>query len=352
MKIREDIVSLTIYTGSNGKKGCICKCKGCSQEKYGRQHAFYQGTIQQLYDVLYAMPNLKRAIILGNPDPLVDITYCNEISRILTQNNINVRYSTCGYDALNFVQTISEGVDPKRIDHISFSIDTIDEVKLSEMKGRFISLNGICDAIHWCNRNGIRVKIQPTLWTSNYNNSKKIMDFFINVGVNWFSFHAGSFETLPDDIEQEHVDPWEWRKLCKKLGEYCVLNNLSLHMPLLFLNDKEFLEYCKERGPRCCPSKLRNTQIWLEDGYIRTTHCPLLNEVYNFQYNLYDDNDTFFDINIPLDAYCPISSNCLGKKLCSKSVNNLGYIFEKTDKERLHTVCRQHNYRVNLPANL
>lgn len=352
MKIREEITSLTIYTGSNGKKGCVCKCDGCSQEEYGRQHPLYQGSIQQIYDVLYVMPNLKRAIILGNPDPIVDVRYCNQISKILTERNVNVRYSTCGYKALKFVQEISHGIDTEKIDYISFSIDTIDEVKLCRMKGQKISLEEIKEAILWCHANQIRTKIQPTLWTTNYSDYKEIMEYFMEVGNDWFSFHAGSFETLPRNTEEEHVDPWKWVELREQLGDYCISNQLSLHMPLLFLDDDEFQTYCEARGKRCTPELLRNTQIWLEDGYIRTTHCPLLNAVYPFQYNLYDDQDRRFNIHVPQNAYCPIAPDCLGMKLKMKSVEKRGHVFEKEGKKRLHSVCRQHNYRVNLPSNL
>lgn len=352
MKIRKGLTSLTIYTGSNGRKGCVCKCEGCSQEKYGSQHPFYQGTLQQIYDVLYAMPDLKRAIILGNPDPLVDVDYCNKISKILVAHNVNVRYSTCGFRALEFVQRISDGVDVGKIDYISFSVDTVDEDKLRRMKKQKISLNEIKEAIYWCKAHNIRTKIQPTLWTTNYEDYKEIIDYFMEAGNDWFSFHAGSFETLPENIDQEHVDPWKWVDLRKRLGEYCYCNNLSLHMPLLFLTDEEFVEYQKERGERCQPGKLRNTQIWLENGYIRTTHCPLLNEVYDFHYNLYDDFDKVFEIEVPEDGYCPIAPRCLGEKLRNRSINGRGHLFEEEGKERLHSVCRQHNYRVNLPSNL
>lgn len=62
------IEGLTLYTGSNGKKGCTCNCVGCSQEKYGNEHPNYQGTIEQVKDILKIAPNIKRTIILGNPD--------------------------------------------------------------------------------------------------------------------------------------------------------------------------------------------------------------------------------------------------------------------------------------------
>ena len=48
----EEIEGLTLYTGSNGKKGCSCSCIGCSQEKYGQTHPLYQGNLEQIKDIL------------------------------------------------------------------------------------------------------------------------------------------------------------------------------------------------------------------------------------------------------------------------------------------------------------
>ena len=61
----KEVESITIYTGSNGKKGCSGNCIGCSQETYGNQHEMYQGKMEQIDEILRLSPNIKKAIILG-----------------------------------------------------------------------------------------------------------------------------------------------------------------------------------------------------------------------------------------------------------------------------------------------
>lgn len=350
-EIRENITSLTIYTGSNGKKGCTCQCIGCSQEKYGLSHPFYQGKLEQIYDVLKVMPNLKRAIILGNPDPSVDPEFCNMVSKILIQKGVRVRFSTSGFHAVRTVEKLCGDLDPSMVDYVSFSIDTIEESGLAVLKGRIISLKELEEAVNWCKARGFRLKIQPTLWTVNLDECKKIIDFFYSMGITWFSFHAGSYETFAADATvQRHADPWEWRKMVEELGRYCQDSGISLHLPYLFLNDDEYAEYIHKNGEMCDIKKLKNTQIWLEDGYIRTTHCPLLNEVYPFQYNLLGSGRYSMDIPRESTGYCPISRQCLGKETAQRSVNEWGNEFVELGKERLHTICRFHNFTVNYPT--
>ena len=349
-KIREDVTSLTIYTGSNGKKGCTCRCVGCSQEKYGLLHPFYQGKMEQIYEVLNIFPNLRRAIILGNPDPTVDPDFCNAVARSLIERNVRVRFSTSGFKANQLVPVLCENLDPQMVDYISFSIDTINEVELEEMKGRKISLNELQEAIQWCLRHNYRLKVQPTLWTTNINAYKEIIDLFHSMGVNWFSFHAGSCETfISEKIARKHIDPWEWRQLVRDLGEYCSQKKISLHLPYLFVNKEEYQEFINMKGEKCDINKLKNTQIWLEDNYIRTTHCPLLNEVVPFQYNLTENDNISFSVNNDRPGYCPITKECIGKELSGESIDGFGFEFFKEGKERLFSVCRFYNLEVNYP---
>ena len=47
-KLLEKVKTLTLYTGTYGKKRCTCSCIGCTQENYGNRHEDYQGTIEQI----------------------------------------------------------------------------------------------------------------------------------------------------------------------------------------------------------------------------------------------------------------------------------------------------------------
>lgn len=341
----EEIEGLTLYTGSNGKKGCSCSCIGCSQEKYGQTHPLYQGNLEQIKDILKIAPNIKKAIILGNPDISVDPDFVNETAKLLTSLKISVRFSTSGYNALLVANKVLSGVDKNYIDYYNFSIDSINAEKSQMLRGNAINLSDVRAAIKYCQNIDVPVKIQPTLWECNKNDYKEIIDFFSDLGVRWFSFHCGSFETFVDKKTQlQHITPWEWRIIFNNIIELCKEKNLKLHIPYLFLNNEEMAKYVANNTEHCQPHKLKNTQIWLENQYLRTTHCPLLNEVQKFEYNLYTGNKTDMDFSPCQEGYCPAAAKCLGNDLVGLSADGQGHKFFSPQKEELNTICRFSNF--------
>ena len=342
------ITGLTLYTGSFGKKGCTCKCEGCSQEKYGKQHGFYQGTMEQVEKILSIAPNIQRAILLGNPDISVDAEFVNRVAKYFIARGIRVRFSTSGFNAVETAQTVLADLDTEYIDYYSFSVDSLEPEKELLLKGRVIPLVEIVKAIKMCDDMGVRIKIQPTLWEINKNDYVEIIDFFYGLGVRWFSFHSGSFETFDDKKHLlKHISPWEWRDIQRDIGEICNQKRIKLHMPYLFLTEEEMKKYVESNGERCVPKQLLNTQIWLEEDYMRTTHCPLLREHQVFEYDFNTCDKSRMDYSISVDGYCPVAAQCLGKKLTERSVEKKGHMFQLSTGEKLYTVCRFYNFTVD-----
>ena len=348
VNLTEDI---TIYTGSNGKKGCLGNCIGCSQESYGTQHPMYQGNLKQIETVLERSPVLKSAIILGNPDPAVDTEFCNQVAKKLTEKGIKVRFSSSGKNCSKMIQKLIDGVDHNYIEYISFSIDTVEQEMLDYIKGTHIDLEELRETISYLNKKEIEVKIQPTIWNINEDTCIDTIEYFEKQGVKWFSFHAGSFETLGDKQKEKlkHIEPIKWRKEFSKIVNKCNESNLKLHIPYLFVNKEEMKEYISKRGPKCVPEQLKNTQIWLEENYIRTTHCPLLNEVQNFHYNYLDMDKSKVDYSCSEIGVCPAATKALGEELCRKSTDGKGHFFTYKGEQYI-TVCRSYNY-VNFERN-
>lgn len=163
----QEITGLTLYTGSFGKRGCTCDCEGCSQEKYGKQHGFYQGTMSQVEKILSIAPNIQRAILLGNPDISVDAKFVNQVAKFLIKKRVRVRFSTSGYNSIETAQNVLADLDPKYIDYYSFSIDSLKKKNEIILKGRIIPLEEIAQTIRFCNDKGVQVKIQPTFMIKN-----------------------------------------------------------------------------------------------------------------------------------------------------------------------------------------
>ena len=41
LQLLKKVKSLTLYTGTYGRRKCTCSCIGCTQESYGRKHKEY-----------------------------------------------------------------------------------------------------------------------------------------------------------------------------------------------------------------------------------------------------------------------------------------------------------------------
>lgn len=339
----KEVESITIYTGSNGKKGCSGNCIGCSQETYGNQHEMYQGKMEQIDEILRLSPNIKKAIILGNPDPSVDPEFCNGVAKKMMKNGIQIRFSASGKFAYKTVTKLIEGLDTSLIEYISFSIDTVEQTMLDYLKGTHIDLDDVEKAIKYLHKKGIVTKVQPTLWKINQDTYIETINYFEKIGVKWFSFHAGSFETFTNEKELQHITPKKWREIVKDITRICEEKNLKVHMPHLFLNEEEKKVYDAIRGNKCIPKNLKNTQVWLEKDYIRTTHCALLREVQKFDYNYLDEDKSCVDYKCPNNGVCAVTPKCLGKKLCAESIDGEGHEY-KINGEHLYSVCRFYNY--------
>lgn len=77
----EKVTDLTLYTGTYGKEKCSCNCIGCTQDGYIKGKKPYQGTIEQIKEIIKKLPNLENAYLLGNPDVSVDTEFCNKAAK-------------------------------------------------------------------------------------------------------------------------------------------------------------------------------------------------------------------------------------------------------------------------------
>ena len=107
-ELLKKVETLTLYTGTFGRKKCTCSCIGCTQESYGRRHKDYQGTLEEIKTIIEKLPNLKEAYILGNPDVSVDTKFCNEAAKEFIKNGRNVMFSTSGYNGIDTIKKLTE----------------------------------------------------------------------------------------------------------------------------------------------------------------------------------------------------------------------------------------------------
>ena len=339
----ENVTDITLYTGTYGRKKCTCKCIGCTQESYGRKRKPHQGTIEQIREIIDRLPNLENAYFLGNPDVSVDTEFCNKAAKEFIKNGKKVMFSTSGFNAEEKIKVLLDGINPEFVDYISYSIDSIDEEKNHYLKGsNNISIERVGEAIKYCQSLGIRVKIQPTLWEVNQDDYIEIIEYFYNnYGIKWYTFHAGSFESLIDkEVDLKHIKPDKWRKIVKDIEKIAKEKDLKVLVPRIFLDEKEMIEY-KKSAKNYCANGGRGLQIWMEEDFLRATYCPLLTEINDsYSFSLNSNTAQFIDNN----AECAICNFCIDKELKKCSIKNDGRQFESKDG-MLYNVCRFYSIR-------
>ena len=52
LQLLKKVKSLTLYTGTYGRKKCTCSCIGCTQENYGKRHSEFQGNLKQIQKII------------------------------------------------------------------------------------------------------------------------------------------------------------------------------------------------------------------------------------------------------------------------------------------------------------
>lgn len=341
INLLEKVEELTLYTGTFGRKKCTCSCIGCTQESYGRRHKDYQGNLEQIKIIIEKLPNLKNAYILGNPDVSVDTEFCNKAAKEFIKAGKKVMFSTSGYNEIEVIKKLTEEIDSKNINYISYSVDTMDNEKLQYLKGsNKINLDEINEAIKYCLSEGVTVKIQPTIWEINQDDYKDIIEFYSKLGIEWFTFHAGSFESLQGrDIPLNHVKPRKWMEIVKEINRLAIRKNLKIKAPKIFLDDDEWKTY-KQENKVYCQNGGRGLQIWMQEDGLKATFCPVLSEVMpEFTFDLEKEEPRILNNE---KNNCMVCNKCLDNKVKNMSVKKEGREFLLNNK-MVHNVCRYYS---------
>ena len=342
-ELLKNIEVLTLYTGTYGRKRCTCSCIGCTQGNIDKLSKKYQGNIEQIKTIIKYLPNLKTAYILGNPDISVDTAFCNKAAKEFIKNNIKVMFSTSGYNGLETIKELTKEIEPNNIEYISFSIDTLNNKKLQYLKGnKKINIQDIENAIKYCKEKRITVKIQPTLWEINQNDYKNIINHYSNMGIKWFTFHAGSFETINNETVLRHIKPTKWIKIVEEINEIAKEKDLKAKAPRIFIEEKEDKIY-KKKQKMYCKQGGKDLQIWLCENGIKATVCPILTAVYpEYIFDLEKENIKLVD---QCNEECIVCDKCIDKHLKNESIGNKGREFLIYNK-KIHNICRYYADRI------
>lgn len=268
------ITSVTLYTGENGKLACTCRCPTCSQTT---RQSSYHGTIEQAKEMFESLPNMKSLYIFGNPDPSVDTAYCNLVMRMAVDRGIRVSTSTSGVGGIKTLKTLLKNIPPEMVDFISFSFDHYTKEGMSYYKGIDYPFKSALMALDWAWEEGYTTKVQPTLWSSNYDIVEKLIDFYVLRGVRWFTFHIGSLESCIYIYTHNHLTIEQLKSVHEQIQRSIDsgYKRIKVRCPDFFYSLEDGKYYCMHVED--CTELLL---IFTANG-IKATHAPIASSYTN-----------------------------------------------------------------------
>jgi len=298
-----------LFTGTNGRRGCTGNCAGCYVGTIEINHSMYQGNEEQVYELMDLLPNLKRVLIFGNPDPSVDPDFCNETARIFQSRNIQVLFISNGVGGIEVVKRIIKGLDTSLIFEFGFSIDALDDKKNSSMRGTRLCLDDTLLSMMYLKNLGINVKTSFTIWPTNMDeNWEEYVNFFEVRGIN-VDHGFGCIQAAQGRIN--HV-PSE--KILEIRNEYS-----HLKLATILANDGEYEDYLStyvaNNKLKC--TNLKNITAYFTQGKIKTTYlCTILSSIYPEYLVCIKDlcsisSHAFYEKTVKT-GYCPAAKQALG----------------------------------------
>lgn len=143
-----------------------------------------------------------------------------------------------------FDRTFGRSLENGELYKLIVSFDSIVPEINNELRGSPFAFERTLATIRRCVRHGAPVKVQITIWPSNYPTVLATVDALWELGVRGFAFHCGSVEGVPEFLGRglEHVDPLAWRALCERLYAFREAHRDELvhfNFPLLYFTEAE-----------------------------------------------------------------------------------------------------------------
>lgn len=298
---------VTLYTGQQGQEACVCKCPCCTQSP---KNTRYQGTEIQIDELLEGFPSLEQLYILGNPDPAVDSAFCNLVARKATKKGTHVAFSTSGAGGKKVLEKLLSGLAPEMVDYVSFSIDTVNQERMCMLKGIYYHWDYAMEGIQWAMDSGYTVKVQPTLWSSNYLDVDGIIDYFVPMGVKWFTFHIGSLESEVQLPTHRHLRASEVSLVHDHIDDAVKkYPNLKVRCPVVFpsCGEDDLSKYYCMNVHRC-----QELMVTFTSDGIECTHAPIasgFSSVFSFKLG-----EPALVPELHENTFCPFASRLVGNK--------------------------------------
>ena len=299
--------------------------------------------------------NIDTIFIMAN-EPTTKPELTNHIIKYAIKNNIKIKIVSNGFAPIEIYKKMLKDIDPKKIDKITISLDSMNEHIHNTIRNNKNSFNNSIRTIKYLKDNNYNIRVQMTICDLNYDTIiSSVKELNINYGINNFAFHCMSVSSRAIKNNLYHINAFKWRRLVTKLFKLKdELNNIGeFSIPIIamtenellklyFGGDKKILDNFLVRKPlKLCPA-INGNNIYLKanDEDVIISKCQILfDNIGNYSYKFNYDRKIFYE-NINSNDYEIIENS---KTLCPVILTELNSKKDYEEDEngnRLYYVCR------------
>ena len=289
-------------------------------------------------------------------EPTTQPDLANHIIKYAITNNIKIKIVSNGFAPITIYQRMLLDINPKSINKITISLDSMDEKTHNYIRNNNNSFFNTIRTIKYLKNNGYNIRVQMTVCDINYNTIiDSVKELNYNYNITNFAFHCMSVSDRAIKNGLKHVSAFKWRRLVTNLFalKYDLKNIEEFSVPIVAMTENELLrmyfgnnrklldKFKRRESLQLCPA-INGNNIYLKatDDDVYLSKCQILfDNIGNYSYKFnYDKN--FFNKNIRNNDYNIIEKS---KTLCPVILTELKSKedFEQDENgNKLYYVCR------------
>ena len=345
-----------VYITYNICETCNLNCLFCCiNDSYHGQKYISKENSDIILDTIKTEYGIDTIFIMAN-EPTTQPKLANHIMKYAIKNNIKIKIVSNGFAPINTYKEMLADINPKSIDKITISLDSMNEKIHNRIRNNDKSFFNTIRTINYLNDNGYNIRIQMTICDINYDTIiDSVKELNSKYNITNFAFHCMSVSDRAKKNGLNHLNAFKWRKLVTELFKLKhQLDNIEeFSVPIIamtenellrlyFGNNQELLVNFKKRMPlKLCPA-INGNNVYLKanNDDVFLSKCQILfdnigNYSFKFDYNTktFIENNENNDYNILKESktLCPV---ILTELNCNKDYE------EDENGNKLYYVCR------------
>lgn len=281
-----------VYITYNICETCNLNCVFCCiNDMY---HSKKSISIENSYIILNEIKkkfDIDTIFIMAN-EPTTQPKLSNHIIKYAIKNNIKIKIVSNGFAPIKIYKKMLEGINPKDINKITISLDSMEEKIHNIIRNNKQSFSNTISTIKYLRDKDYNIRIQMTICDINYDTIiNSVKELNNKYGINNFAFHCMSVSNRATKNGLNHLNAFKWRKLVTSLFALkSKLNDIEeFSVPIIAMTENELLrlyfgndikmlkKFMKRKPLKLCPA-INGNNIYLkannEDVFI--SRCQIL----------------------------------------------------------------------------